>query len=375
MVSFFQAIAEYVTCAGAEVTESDVIIGSGCSGCLDLCISVLANPGDNILVPRPGFPLYATLANGMGIQTRQYNLLPERDWEADLGQMERLIDSVTRAIVVNNPSNPCGSVFSREHMLAILDVAERNRVPVIADEIYEHFVFPGIEYLPLASLTKEVPILSCSGLTKRFLVPGWRLGWITVHDRNGVFAREVRKGLQCLSQRIMGSNMLVQGAVPSILSNVPRKFFGATIDLVKASADLAFSRLSTVPGLQPVMPSGAMYIMVGVDTGRFPAFSSDLEIVEALFKEQSLFVLPGKCFGVTDFVRLVLTVSTADMAEACDRLEAFSRRHFVKAEEDSSRPESSSGGSSNMISEEEDDEVTTTASSKSASTSSLNSWQ
>ena len=155
-----------------------------------MTISAIANPGDNILVPRPGFPLYKTLANGLGIKTKEYDLLPLKGWECDLAHMEAMIDDKTKAILVNNPSNPCGSVFSSEHLLQILALADQYKVPIIADQIYEHFVFPGQEYVPIASLTTTVPVLSCGGLTKRYLVPGWRLGWITIHDRQVSYRKE-----------------------------------------------------------------------------------------------------------------------------------------------------------------------------------------
>jgi aspartate/methionine/tyrosine aminotransferase len=154
-------------------------------------------------VPRPGFPLYTTLAGGLGIATKEYNLLPEQDWQVDLDHMESMIDTNTVAIMVNNPSNPCGSVFDEDHIKDIIAIAEKYCLPIIADEIYDHFVFRGSDkiYTPIASLSVNVPVLSCGGLTKRFLVPGWRLGWITIHDRNDVFASAgIRKGLQSLSQ-------------------------------------------------------------------------------------------------------------------------------------------------------------------------------
>ena len=176
---------------GNDITADDVVIVSGCSCALDLAITSIANPGDNILVPRPGFPLYKTLANGLGIKTKEYDLMPLQGWECDLKSMESEIDDKTKAILVNNPSNPCGSVFSREHLLEVLDLADRYKLPIIADEIYEHFVFAGAQksYEPMASLTSTVPILSCGGLTKRYLVPGWRLGWITIHDREVIKKR------------------------------------------------------------------------------------------------------------------------------------------------------------------------------------------
>merc|ERR1712013_150631 len=125
-------------------------------------------------------------------------------------------------------------------------------------------------------LRTTVPVLSCGGLTKRFLVPGWRMGWIVIYDRNNVFDHEVRKGLLCMSQRIIGSNTLVQGALPTILKSTPQSFFDNTISFVKKNAEIAFKKLRSVPGLMPVMPQGAMYMMVRVDMTRFPGITSDL---------------------------------------------------------------------------------------------------
>jgi len=140
-------------------------------------------------------------------------------------------------------------------------------------------VFPGETYVPIASLTTTVPVLSCSGLTKRFLVPGWRIGWIIIYDREQVFDHEIRKGLLCMSQRIIGSNTFIQGALPTILKNTPQSFFDNTIKTVKNNADLAFRLLRNTPGLIPIMPRGAMYMMVKVDMERFPQFTSDLDFI------------------------------------------------------------------------------------------------
>ncbi|XP_071448916.1 tyrosine aminotransferase [Hetaerina americana] len=323
-----EAVAKYCSTSTAVVDAKDIILCSGCSHAIDLCISVLGNPGKNILVPRPGFSIYRTLAEGLGLKVKSYDLLPEQGWEADLEQMESQLDADTVAIIVNNPSNPCGSVFSKEHLLKILDIARRNYVPIIADEIYDHFVFPGHEFYSLGSLSEDVPILTCGGLTKRFLVPGWRMGWIVIHDRNGVFDQEIRKGLNCLSQRIIGSNTLVQGALPSILSNTPTEFFKETLSAVQGNAELAYDILDQVPGLTPIMPEGAMYMMVGIDMEKFPEFKTDLEFVEQMVTEESVFCLPGKCFDYPNYVRIVLTVPEAQMREACERIEDFCCRHF-----------------------------------------------
>lgn len=153
----------------------------------------------------------------------------------DLESLESQIDENTAAIVVNNPSNPCGSVYTREHLKDIIDVASRNRVPIIADEIYEHFVFSDHEFTALSSLSKDVPVLTCSGVTKRFLVPGWRLGWVIIHDRHNIFGKEVRNGLLSMSTRILGPNTLMQKALPRILKETPQSFFDETIRFIEVS--------------------------------------------------------------------------------------------------------------------------------------------
>ena len=161
---------------------------------MELCIAVLCNEKQNILIPKPGFSLYETLASSKGIDCKYYNLLPSKRWEIDLEHLESQIDANTACIVINNPSNPCGSVYSRQHLLDFLEIAEKHNIPVIADEIYGNMVFAGQEFVPLASLTTKTPILSCSGLAKRFLAPGWRIGWICIFDKQNRFEM-VRRGL------------------------------------------------------------------------------------------------------------------------------------------------------------------------------------
>lgn len=145
--------------------------------------------------------------------------------------MEGLINKETRAIIVNNPGNPCGSVFSRDHILEILKIAERHQLPIIADEVYEFLTFPGAEFHSFASLSRNVPVLTCSGLTKRFLVPGIRMGWIIINDR-GNKLKEVRLGLANIAGRNFGPNSTVQLALPEILKNTPQEFFDETVSCI-----------------------------------------------------------------------------------------------------------------------------------------------
>ncbi|XP_076248612.1 tyrosine aminotransferase [Calliopsis andreniformis] len=332
-----EAVAEYSSSEFVKVDPKDVILCSGCSCALDLCITALAREGQNILIPRPGFSIYRTLAEGLGITVKSYNLRPDLSWEIDLDDLESQINESTAAIIINNPSNPCGSVFSRDHILDILEVAARYYVPIVADEIYEHMVFPGRIFHSFASLSNEVPILSCSGLTKRFLVPGWRMGWIIIHDRQNVLEQGIRKGLHCLSQRIIGSNTLIQGALPGILKNTPEKFYKDTMCTLHNHSNLAYDYIVKISGLKPIMPAGAMYMMVYIDLPCFPEFNSDLEFVQRLLIEESVFCLPGQCFDYPSYMRLVITVPTDMLEEACQRIQEFCERHHYKTADDMQR--------------------------------------
>ena len=170
-----EALAAHYSTSGNLIHSKDIFITSGCSDALNISIGVLANEGQNILIPIPGFSLYETLASSKGIECKFYRLLPDSKWEIDLDHLESLIDGKTAAILLNNPSNPCGSNYSMQHLLDVLKIAEKHRIPIISDEIYANMVFEGEQFFPLASLSKNVPILTCGGLAKRYLVPGWRV--------------------------------------------------------------------------------------------------------------------------------------------------------------------------------------------------------
>ncbi|ORY97486.1 putative tyrosine aminotransferase [Syncephalastrum racemosum] len=311
----------------ASLSADDVLLVNGCSSALELCMSALCDPGQNILLPRPGFPLYASIATVREFESRFYDLLPERNWEADLEQMESLIDENTAAILVNNPSNPCGSVYSREHLEAILAVASKHKVPIIADEIYCDLVFKGNTFYPMASLTEDVPILAVGGLAKKWLVPGWRMGWVLVHDRHNAFAAGVRTGLLNLSQVLLGPNSIYQGALEDILHSTPQSFYDQTIEQLQNNAKIGLDVVGNIQGLNPVKPGGAMYMMVGIDTTQFKDIKDDVEFSQKLLKEENVLCLPGQCFEIPNFVRIVITPPAEMLSEAYERMADFCARH------------------------------------------------
>ncbi|KAJ3302142.1 hypothetical protein HDV03_005378 [Kappamyces sp. JEL0829] len=328
LVAAREAIASHYNHADAPLTAKDVFITSGCSDAINIAIGALCNEGQNILLPMPGFSLYETLASSKGIECKFYRLLPEMQWEIDLAHLESLVDENTAAILVNNPSNPCGSNYSREHLESILKVAEKHGIPVISDEIYADMVFHDQVFYPMATVSNKVPILTCGGLAKRYLVPGWRVGWIFVHDPLNVMA-QIRAGIVNLSQLIIGANSLVQAAIPQILAT-PAAFHQNTMRILEDNALLSIKLLSGIPGITVVAPQGAMYLMLQINIEEFKGIADDLDFVEKLAQEEAVLCLPGKCFRCpSPYVRIVFSSPIEKLDEAYQRIRSFCARHHV----------------------------------------------
>jgi tyrosine aminotransferase len=249
-----------------------------------------------------------------------------------MSSLAAAVDANTRAILINNPSNPCGSVYSREHLLELIQFAEQRRLPIIADDVYAGMVFSGVQYCALASLSANVPILSCAGLAKMYLVPGWRIGWLVLHDRHDVLKRgRVYEGVARLAQVLIGANTLVQATMPRLLRETPPSFFAATMQTLEKNAAITLAALAKVPALKAVAPRGAMYVMVGIDTAQLD-LGSDLDFCEKLYQEESVLVLPGQCFKVRNFFRIVLCPLPDRLEAAVTRMGEFCARHTKKAQ-------------------------------------------
>lgn len=328
-----RAVAQFSSLPQHIVSEDDVIIASGCSGALELVISVLIDPGDNLLVPKPGFPLYQVITDSLGGSCRHYPLLPEADWEVDLEAMKRLIDSRTKAILINNPSNPCGSTFSAAHLQAIYDLAAAYNLPIIADEIYGGLVFRG-SFTPIHTCAGQVPVLTLSGIAKEFVVPGWRLGWIVLHDKGSGRFDAIRSGLRCLSQLIIGACSLLQAALPRLLTPAVDSEDARALELYMAeyknilrnNAELCRTACADCPELRCLVPSGAMYAMISVDVEKLTGIRDDADFAKQLLNEQNLVLLPGKCFGMDNYVRIITCPRSGDtITEAFERMKEFVR--------------------------------------------------
>lgn len=175
----------------SAVSPQAVIIANGCSGALELALTALLDEGSILLVPRPGFPLYQVIADSLGASVVHYNLRPDRHWECNIRQLHQLMRqygrSAVRGMVVNNPSNPTGAVWSKQHLREIVRFCQEYTLPLVADEVYGDLTFQNHVFVPAAQVAAEcgnqVPVITASGLGKQFLVPGWRVGWVVFQDK------------------------------------------------------------------------------------------------------------------------------------------------------------------------------------------------
>jgi tyrosine aminotransferase len=322
------AIATKYSLDDYKLTEDDIIITSGCSDALKMIIHSAVGEGETLLIPAPGFPLYKTLAVNNYADVKEYPLLPDQNWECDLAALEGLVDSTTKAIVVNNPSNPCGSNYSREHLLAIIDFAKRHRILIISDEVYANMVFSGTPFTPMASLARDVPVVVCGGIAKQYCCPGWRLGWICFYDDTENSLNVLKSACIRMSQLIVGCNTIIQGALPAIILETPSDYYSTLNQRLESHANCLFDALSSIDGVEPIRSTGAMYCMVRIQMELFPDFQSDVEWIQALLNEEFVFVLPGSVFGSPGFVRVVICAPVEIIQEGTRRIADFCQRHL-----------------------------------------------
>ncbi|KVI04282.1 Aminotransferase, class I/classII [Cynara cardunculus var. scolymus] len=216
-----------------KLTSNDVFLTVGADHAIEVLLTVLARPGANILFPRPNYPTYEAEARFSPLKVRHYDLLPEKGWEVDLDGVKALADDQTVAIVLINPGNPCGNIAETARKLGIL---------VIADEVYAHQVFGENPFIPMGVFGDIAPVVTVGTLSKRWIVPGWRLGWIAITDPIGILQQTG-----------------VFFFLPHIIENTPHSFFLNINKLLKEAADMLYKRLKEIPLVScPYKPEGSM---------------------------------------------------------------------------------------------------------------------
>eukprot|EP00485_Elphidium_margaritaceum_P007571 CAMPEP_0202692054 /NCGR_PEP_ID=MMETSP1385-20130828/6546_1 /ASSEMBLY_ACC=CAM_ASM_000861 /TAXON_ID=933848 /ORGANISM="Elphidium margaritaceum" /LENGTH=558 /DNA_ID=CAMNT_0049347527 /DNA_START=45 /DNA_END=1721 /DNA_ORIENTATION=+ len=314
-----------------QCTQDDVVITSGCSDALNLSICALLNKGDNFLIPRPGFSFYETLASRYGFEVKFYDLLPEQEWQIDTQHLRSQIDKRTKAILINNPSNPCGSVLTEDGILRVLQIAENYSIPIVADEIYAGMIYDDNhgkdKFVSVASLTRRVPVLTLSGLSKLYLTPGWRAGWIVIHDPIGAMVK-IRTSLQKLSTVLLGSNTLIQESIPAIIEETPESYYDELNDKLLRQSSLLYREFDEIEALQPIRARGAMYLMVKIDMSKFNGrIKDDIQFANLLLKEQGVLCLPGAIFNMPNYFRAVICPPPHIIAEIGKRVKEFCHKY------------------------------------------------
>jgi tyrosine aminotransferase len=331
------SVAEYLSThfrgASAPLTADDVVLSSGASHALEMCLCAMLNPGDEILLPAPGFSLYSVIASNRGFVAKYYNLLADKDWECDLAHVESLVTPKTKAILITNPSNPCGSNFARGHVEAIVAVADKLRVPIIADEIYAGLTFDIHEqegrerpvFTSVAEVSTRVPCLIAGGTAKTFVVPGHRVGWVARHDPLKVLG-QVWLGITKLATLIVGPNHIMQGCMRTLLQETPQSYHYKLREALRDNARVCCELLGTAKGLTAIEPHGAMYLLVRVDMNEFPAslgIRDDTTFASRLVQAKNVIVLPGSIFHAPGFIRIVFTKPADQLREALARIVEF----------------------------------------------------
>ncbi len=305
------------------VTAEEVFIGNGVSELIDLSLRALLNPGDEVLIPSPDYPLWTagvTLNQGKAVH---YDCLPENGFLPDPAQLKRLINRRTRAIVIINPNNPTGAVYPRELLESIVELAEKRELLVFSDEIYDQMVFDDAEFVPVAQLVKNTLCGSFSGLSKVYRACGYRVGWVTF---SGALedARDLLHGLELLASLRLCSNVPGQWAVQTALGG-----FQSIRELVRPGGRLYESRqvvidsVAASPYLSLVAPAGAMYAFIGVNKDRLPAFD-DHQFGLDLLESKHVLVAPGTSFNVpyNNFFRITILPDAGVLKDVFQRIDS-----------------------------------------------------
>lgn len=325
-----EAVAADYTRRGMPVATDQVVLTSGTSEGIELALGALADEGDEVLVPVPTYPLYTAVLAKLGARAVFYRLDPSNGWQPDLDDIRRRISRATRALVVIDPNNPTGAVYPDATRRALLEIATANSIPVLADEVYGELGYDG-PVPPMASLDPDAPVISFSSLSKAYLAPGWRAGWLAVGRSPAM--RDVLAAIRKLADGRLCSPGPMQHAIAAALTS-DRSHQRAFIDALKERAALSVARLNAIDGITCVAPASAFYVMPKV---ALPPGVTDEDYIVALLRETGVLCVYGSGFGLPadeGFFRVVFLAPPSDLnaiydlvAEFTPRFVAESRKH------------------------------------------------
>jgi aspartate/methionine/tyrosine aminotransferase len=314
-----EAVAADFTRRGVETSPDRVLITSGTSEGIELALTGIVDEGEDVLVPAPTYPLYTAVLAKIGATPVYYRTDHTNAWQPDLDHIRRAITPKTRAIVVIDPNNPTGAIYSDDTRRALIDIAEQHGLVILADEVYGDLAYDG-PVPPMALLAPDAAIISYSSLSKAYLAPGWRAGWMAVGrtprlDPALAAIKKLADGRLC-------SPGPMQYAVAAAL-NGDRSHQDSFRRELRLRAELTTERLNRMPGMSCVAPKGAFYAMPKMT---LPPGKTDKDYVLALLKATGILVVYGSGFG-TDaadgFFRVVFLASPQELGEIFDEMAAF----------------------------------------------------
>lgn len=318
-----EAIAAREIARGAVGAHADnVFIGNGVSELIDLTLRALLNSGEEVLLPSPDYPLWSAATVLNGGRARYYPCPAGRGHLPDPDEIEALITPRTRALVLINPNNPTGAVYPRELLQALVQVAERHRLLLLSDEIYDGILYDGAEFHPLAPLAGDTPCITYSGLSKMHRACGYRVGWISLSGTPARFG-EFRAALDLLSALRLCANVPTQWAVEPALTGPD-----TMSELVNAGGRLHAARRAVLDGvahsefLDVVAPQGALYAFPSVRTQQFDSFD-DEDFALNLLETESVLVVPGTGFNIRErnHFRLTLLPQPEEIGDVFSRID------------------------------------------------------
>lgn len=311
----------------AQIEARNVVITQGISEAIMFLTGALVNPGDEVLMPGPCYSPYITYTKFFEGKPVTYRTIEEKDWSPDLSDLERKVTERTRLIVIINPCNPTGSVYSEKDLSRILEIAAAHSIPVAADEIYDRIVFDG-KFTSLASIANEAPIFCLNGFSKAYLMTGWRLGYIYTQDPNGRL-KNVWEAIEKMSRvRLCASTPAQYGGLAALTG--PQGHITEMVSTLKRRRDFACKRLTEIPGLRATKPRGAFYVFPKVQL-QGTEWKNDNEFVTELLEETGVLVVHGSGFDPvygSGHFRSVFLPEESMLSEAFDAIEGFMKRHL-----------------------------------------------
>lgn len=322
-----EAVAADFTARGVPVSADRVLITSGTSEGIELALTAIVDEGESVLVPSPTYPLYTAVLAKIGADPAYYRTDPGNGWLPDLDHIRRLITPKTRALVVIDPNNPTGAIYPDGMRRQLLELADEHSLVILADEVYGDLAYDG-PIAPMATLDVDAPIISYSSLSKAYLAPGWRAGWMAVGrsprlDGALTAIKKLADGRLC-------SPGPMQYAVTAALEG-DRSHQIAFRQALRERADLTTRRMNEMPGMRCVAPKGAFYAMPQFT---LPPGRTDEDFVLGLLRAKGILVVYGSGFGTRPedgCFRIVFLASPGELNEIYDEIADFARDYSQSA--------------------------------------------